>query len=355
MARIKRALFSDEEIIREWNTATWAAADESRRVKAVAANLSALAPKRGDVSPNICRYWLRQLGLIDAAVPTGPRGPYAPLPKTKLADAVEQQSLAEHRGPKILSIDIETAPIEAYVWSLWKQNVGLNQIKEEWRILSFCAKWLHGDDPIYHDCRNHIDDDTPLLDILWQLLDEADIVITQNGKRFDVPKINARFVLAGKLPPSPYKVVDTMLIAKQQFGFTSKKLEWMTDKLCKRHKKNTHAKFPGFELWSECLKGNPEAWDEMREYNIPDVLSMEELYLVMRPWFVGHPNVAIYFKDDEPQLRCPKCGSTHIEQKGVTYTQSGEYPRMHCNSCGGWSRGRYTRNSKEERNVQLSN
>lgn len=360
MARIKRALFADAEIQRAWNTAGYAFPDDSNRVKSTATLLTELG--RGTVGKNICRYWLRQLGLLDMAVPVGPRGPYVTLKKdgleyarNKIADAVEHQVKGTHRGPKILSIDIETAPVEAYVWSLWKQNVGLNQIKEEWRILSFCAKWLHGDDPIYHDCRHHIQDDGPLLDILWQLLDEADIVITQNGKRFDVPKINARFILAGKLPPSPYKVVDTMLIAKQQFAFTSKKLQWMTDKLCKDHKKTTHAKFPGFELWAECLKGNMEAWDEMREYNIPDVLSMEELYLVMRPWFIGHPNVAIYFKDDEPKLRCPKCGSVHIEAKGVTYTQSGEYPRMHCNSCGGWSRGRYTRNSKEERNVQLSN
>jgi hypothetical protein len=57
----------------------------------------------------------------------------------------------------------------------------------------------------------------------------------------------------------------------------------MTDKLCTTHKKKRHAKFPGFELWRECLAGNHEAWDEMREYNIDDVLSLEELYLVMRP------------------------------------------------------------------------
>lgn len=360
MTRIKRELFTDEEIRREWNTATWAAADETARVKAVAANLSVLVPARGTVSPNTCRYWLRDLGLIEQAVATGPRGPYATRKKeddvlTQLCDTVEQQTPEDHRGPKVLSLDIETSPITGYVWSLWKQNVGLNQIKEEWNILSYCAKWLHEDDPIYEDCRANPRDDSHLLNSLWALLDEADIVIVQNGKRFDIPKINARFIMAGKLPPAPYKIVDTLLIAKQQFAFTSRKLEWMTAQLCKHHKKNTHAKFPGFELWAQCMLSNPEAWDEMREYNIPDVLSMEELYIIMRPWFIGHPNVAIYFEDDQPKLRCPKCGSTHIKQTGITYTQSGEYPRMHCQSCGGWSRGRYTRNSKESRNVQLSN
>ncbi|MNJ09321.1 hypothetical protein D3C77_34650 [compost metagenome] len=360
MARIKRSNFTDAEIKSAWNSSAYSHPDTKRRVWGVAALLTELG--RGNVSRNICRYWLRQLKLIDQANPGMPRGPYTTLKKdglewtrSRVADAVESQSKGKHDGPKVLSIDIETSPITGYVWSLWKQNVGLNQIKDEWNILSFCAKWLHEDDPIYEDCRENPRDDSKLLDSIWKLLDEADIVITQNGKRFDVPKINARFVMGGKLPPSPYKIVDTMLIAKQQFAFTSKKLEWMTDKLCQHHKKNTHAKFPGFELWAQCMLGNPEAWDEMREYNIPDVLSMEELYLIIRPWFIGHPNMAIYFHDDEPKLRCPKCGGLHIEQKGWTFTQSGKYPRMHCNSCGGWSRGRYTMNSKEERNVQLSN
>ncbi|WP_175726996.1 ribonuclease H-like domain-containing protein [Burkholderia ambifaria] len=112
--------------------------------------------------------------------------------------------------------------------------------------------------------------------------------LVKSHVRFDAKKINARFILLGMPPPSPFRVVDTMLEARKHFGFTSNKLEWLTDKLCKTHKKKKHAKFPGFELWRECLKGNPEAWDEMRSYNTDDVLSLEELYLVMRPWMSGH-------------------------------------------------------------------
>lgn len=343
MGQVKRTDFTDAEIQACWAKCPGA----TNRVHRTAHWLNQLG--RGKVSNQLALHWLRGIGLVDQ--PTTVRGPYK---KKALSMAVANDKNFQ-RGPKVLSIDIETSPITAYVWSLWKQNVGLNQIKEEWNILSFCAKWLHEDDPVYDDARANPIDDEHLLRQIWKLLDEADIVITQNGKRFDVPKINARFLLLGMLPPSPYKVIDTMLIAKQQFGFTSKKLEWMTDKLCKKHKKQKHNKFPGFELWSECLKGNPEAWDEMRDYNIPDVLSMEELYLIMRPWYVGHPNVAIYFKDDEVRYRCPKCGSDHIKQDGVAYTQSGEYEKMHCLGCGGWSRGRYTLNSKEVRRVLLSN
>ncbi|QMP84052.1 exonuclease [Pseudomonas phage phiB1_1] len=259
------------------------------------------------------------------------------------------------KGPRVLLIDIETAPVMAYVWSLWKQNVGLNQIAREWNILSFCAKWLHEPEIIYHDIRETPHDDTPLMQPLWDLLNEADIIIGQNGKRFDMPKIQARLVMAGFRPPRPYKVIDTLLMARQQFMFTSNKLEWMTGDSANLTEvsKSKHAKFPGFMLWAECMKGNPEAWDEMREYNIPDVTSMEELYLKLRPWYVGHPNVAVY--KDTDKMACPKCGSHDLQQDGHTFTQSGKYELYLCNSCHGWSRGRYTRNSTAVRKSTLSN
>nr|WP_243899437.1 ribonuclease H-like domain-containing protein [Burkholderia pseudomallei] len=193
-------------------------------------------------------------------------------------------------------MDIETSPILGYVWSLWKQNVSLNQIHSEWCILSFCAKWL--DDPrvIYHDtsAQRNKEDDRRIVRKLWKLLDQADIVVAQNGVKFDVRKINARFILLGMQPPSPFRVVDTMLEARKHFGFTSNKLEWLTAKLCKTHKKQKHAQFPGFELWREYLAGNPAAAAEMQAYNTDDVLSLEELYLVLRPWITGHPNVGNY-------------------------------------------------------------
>jgi len=255
-------------------------------------------------------------------------------------------------SPKVLLLDIETSPVLAYVWSLWKQNVGLNQIAEDWCILSFCAKWLGNPNVIYRDNskQRNVEDDTKLLKALWKLLDEADIVVAQNGKKFDVRKINARFLLAGMPPPSPFHIVDTLLEARKHFALTSSKLEYLTDKLCTT-KKRKHQKFPGFELWSQCLQRNPEAWEEMRLYNIDDVISLEELYLILRPWIDGHPNVANYSEPDKPS--CPKCGSDDVSQKGHRHTQVGRYARYRCNGCGGWSRGRAMQNSKEQRSNLL--
>lgn len=288
-----------------------------------------------EVSRQLFRFWCIDLGIH--------------VPKTSV------KTVAKKPGARVLLIDIETAPILAYVWSLWKQNVGLNQIKEEWYILSFCAKWLGEPEIIYQDIRHEPFSDASLMQPLWDLLNEADIIIGQNGKAFDMPKIQARLVMAGFPPPRPYKVIDTLLMAKQQFRFTSNKLEWMTGESSNLTaiQKSKHAKFPGFALWAECLKGNPEAWDEMKEYNIPDVTSMEELYLKLRPWYVGHPNMAVYVDSDK--IACPKCASHDVVQDGFTFTQVGKYELYHCKGCGGYSRGRYTRNATAVRKALLSN
>lgn len=255
--------------------------------------------------------------------------------------------------PKIGILDIETAPIRAAVWGLFKQNVGLNMIENDWYILSFAFKWLGDKKVIYMDKADSWDneDDSEMLTAIAALLDEADIVVTQNGRQFDVKKINARLILSGMSPPSPYKIVDTLEVAKDKFGFTSRKLEYMTDKLCSV-KKLKHGRFPGYELWAECLKGNKQAWAEMKKYNKRDVLSLEELYLIMLPWISKHPNYGLYVNPDEPV--CSRCGSAHIIKKGIYHTDVGTYQRYWCNDCHGWLRGRVLLSTANQRRKLLT-
>lgn len=257
-------------------------------------------------------------------------------------------------GPRILNLDIETSPLESLHWSIWQQNISIPQIQTEWTVLSFCGKWLGEKQIIYHDVSEQEDlrDDSGLLALLWQLLDEADFIVAQNGKRFDLKKIRARMIMLGMPPFSPVVVIDTLLIAKDVAGFTSNKLEWLSTYLSKI-KKRKHNEFPGFMLWIECLKGNPRAWRAMRLYNIDDVRSLEQVYVSLRPWAVGHPNVAAFWPDEE--TRCPKCGSDKVKARGYQYTNTGQYHRYSCGECGGWSRSRYTVNTIGKRKAMLSN
>lgn len=253
------------------------------------------------------------------------------------------------KGPKILFIDIETSPIIAHVWRLFDQNVGLNQIDVDWSILSFCAKWKDSDEVIYMDTRNQEDmnDDTCLLDVLWQLLNEADFVVGQNSKRFDVKKIFARFILNGLPKPSTFRQIDTMEIAKRQFSFTSNKLEYMTNHLCVTFKKLSHGKFPGHLLWAECMKGNPEAWEEMEEYNRHDVLSLEELYDILSSWDDKLPNFDVYVDEI--------LDMSVWEKDGYHYTNLGKYQRYRNKKTGIQRRSRINLLQKEKRDSLLRN
>lgn len=254
--------------------------------------------------------------------------------------------------PRIAVYDIETSPHIVYSWGLYKQNISPNMIIENSRLLSVGYKWIGEDKLHYYDCRGNPHDDTNVVQRIWELFDNADILVGQNIQQFDTRKANARMIELGMSPPSPYKQIDTKVEAKKVAMFTSNKLEWLAEHLSDQPK-DSHSEFPGFELWSECLKGNPRAWDVMEKYNKQDVSSTEEVYLKLRPWMTNHPNINAY--DDSAAIRCPKCGSHNVQRRGSYFTQSGQYTRYHCQSCFSWSRTRYTENSIEKRRSLLGN
>lgn len=278
---------------------------------------------------------------------------YLDQPKSTVSDHLRKvfkvDEPKDKKGPRVLIYDIETAPLLGYCWSLWDNNIGLNQIHSDWHVLSWAAKWMGEENVYYEDQRNaqNVEDDKKLLQGIWKLLDECDFVITQNGKKFDQKKLNARFVIHGMKPPSTYRHIDVLQIAKSQFGFTSNKLEYMTKTLCKKYKKSGHAKFSGFELWSECLRGNLEAWTEMENYNILDILSLEELYSIISPWDGKLPNFAVY--DDEP------CSNDEWVKEGFVYSNLGKYDRYRNTLTGQQRRGSLNLLSKEKRDSLLRN
>jgi len=263
---------------------------------------------------------------------------------------------AEPKGrklaPKILILDIETAPIEAYVWGLFDQNIGLDMVKTHTTVLSWSAKWRGDDKVMYRDLRNSKDvrDDKELVRIIRDLLDEADVVVTQNGKKFDIKKLNYRFVQHGLTPPSTFKHIDTLQIARSKFGFDSNKLAHLTATLCTKHKKLAHAKFPGFMLWKECLKGNLEAWKEMQQYNEVDVLSLEELYFNHFMAWDDSTNFSTY--SDSFKFRC-NCGNDELTLLKGKYhtTKKSRFQLYRCSNptCGKIHRDSQNLFSKERR------
>ncbi len=255
----------------------------------------------------------------------------------KVYNRKKKETVKEVDLAKVLILDIESIPLTVYTWGLFDQNIGLDMIKEDWSILSFSAKWLGAPESeiMYYDTRNEKDvrDDSKLLKVIHSLLDECSVTITQNGVRFDLPKLNARFIKHGMQPPSSFRNIDTLRIAKRHFGFTSNKLAYMTELLCTKYKKLDHSEFSGFKLWNECMKGNLKAFKSMEQYNKYDVLSLEELYTKLAPW---DKTIRFSAFSEDTEERCT-CGSKDIvknKKNPYIYTNTAMYQRYTCKNCG---------------------
>lgn len=250
--------------------------------------------------------------------------------------------------PKVLLLDVETAPIEAYVWRLWKENIGWNQVVSQWYMLCWSAKWLYSNDTISACLTPEealAENDTRIMQELWKLVDEANIIVAHNAKNADVPWMNTRFILDGLTPPSPYTIIDTLEIARKNFAFSSNKLDALAEYFEIEHKINVD-----FELWRECRHGNKKALEDMVFYNKKDVDILEQVFLKLRPWIKSYPNVNNYV--DSQRVCCATCGSDNLEEitNNFYYTSTGKYTLYRCKDCGAITRGRY--NLRTPKNIK---
>lgn len=249
--------------------------------------------------------------------------------------------------PKILVFDIETAPLEAYIYQkeVWKAHVSDDKVISQWYVLTWAAKWLFDQNTMSakltgKESRN--ENDNRIVGELWSLFDEADMVIAHNGGAFDIVNMNTRFLVNGFPPTSSYQQIDTLKIARKEFGFTHNGLNALAKVFnvdCKIH--------TTFELWSKSKNGDEVALKEMERYNIKDVVILEEIYLKLRPWIKSHPNVGLFVQSDDPI--CPYCGNDEVSKDGNHYyTMTGKYETYVCNKCGAISRARKTVYDKEK-------
>jgi hypothetical protein len=255
------------------------------------------------------------------------------------------------KAPKILVLDIETSLMEAYVFSCGDTYITTEDIVPgtDWSILSYAAKWVGSPQVIYEDVSGQRNwrDDRRLVRNLVKLIDQADIIISQNGKKFDVKKIKARMQVHSMYSLNEkFQHVDVLIINRRHFAHTSNKLAYITAKFCKKYKKSGHKKFPGKQLWIECQNGNADAWKEMKDYNQIDVLSLEEYYLEHLQQWDNSINPDLY--SDGLTKTC-FCGSTSFRRAGFNFTATGKFRRYRCNKCGKTHQERENLFDKEKR------
>lgn len=241
---------------------------------------------------------------------------------------------------RILCLDIETKPALAYVWSLFKVNIAINQIARSGETLCYAAKWVGEDNVMFDSVHNNNIID--MLQGMWKLMDEADVILTFNGARFDLPTLNKEFVKYGINPPSPYQQIDLYQTVKKQFKFQSNKLDF----ICQELGIGAKTQHKGMLLWTGCMEGNENDWKTMEEYNKQDVILLEKLYNKLIAWVPNHPNYSLYTPSDIAV--CRHCGDSNLQRRGYAYTATQRYQRYVCNNCGSWMRERTTDVSKEE-------
>jgi len=248
--------------------------------------------------------------------------------------------------PNVLIYDLEVAPLSGWVFRVWKENISPKQLETEWFILTWSAKWLM-DDKIYSDRLTSEEalnqDDKRITGSLWELINQADVVIAHNGKKYDIPKMNTKFLLHGLPRPLPYQVIDTLDVSKRQFAFTYNKLDY----ICKILGLGGKIETGGMEFWRAATKGDDDTLEEMEIYNKRDVTLLEEAYLKIRSWIPSHPNLSLYVETTEPT--CPVCLNTDLSWEGYYSTMVGRYNTFRCKECGSVGRVRQSGLSKEHK------
>lgn len=228
--------------------------------------------------------------------------------------------------PKILILDIETKPALAYVWKLFDETIGLDQLVEPSRIICWAAKW-HGKPEVFF--RDDRSGSYSMLEPLHRLLNEADAVVTFHGDKFDLPKIMGEFLEVGLPPPPPITSIDLRKTVKK-LGLQSNKLAFVVEffKIGKKIKTD-------FTLWLGVMKGDLKSWAKMRRYNIRDVRETDKTYRKLRPYIVNHP----FLGTGTGANRCSKCGSYSVQSRGTRRTKTMAIDRLYCKKCTGWTDG----------------
>ena len=239
-------------------------------------------------------------------------------------------SLAERltpNKPRVLTWDLETSPAIVYSWALYNQNHSTNQIIEPSRVLCFAAKWL--DEKRTHFYSEHHDGHREMVLAAWDMLNDADIVISYNGMGFDAKHMNREFMLAGLGPVSPYQDIDLLRINRKSFKFLSNKLGYVTDAVGLPTKLETG----GMDLWRAVLASDEKAWRKFRDYCVRDVQVTEKYYrLLAQSGWVKGPHAGLWSGD---MSACPSCGGTSLTPTGMTYTKTAAWVKAACD-CGAW-------------------
>lgn len=219
---------------------------------------------------------------------------------------------------KILVLDIEWAPTVAYVWQPWKENIHPEKIIKHGGLLCVGCKWIGEKQvDVYSEWEHgHFE----MVKRTHAKLEEADAVVTYNGDRYDLRKLQGEFLLAGLKPPPPPTSID-LLKSVKKLGLFMNRLAFVAPFLGLGDK----TEHEGFALWRKVDDGDKKAQKKMHKYCAQDVKLTEKLYEKIKPYIHNHPHLS----DTNPEC-CGTCGSSSVQKRGYRRTKFFRIQRLQC-------------------------
>ena len=154
----------------------------------------------------------------------------------------------------------------------------------------------------------------------------ASVVVGQNNNSFDNKWINTRAAYHRLGVDRFVKSFDIYRMAKRYFRLPSFSMAYMA-KYFGLTLKQSHE---GIHMWDMVEYGTKEEQKEylqkMVDYNKGDIVTTEELYLTLKPYFASVTNNAV--AKGLPKWCCPITGSRDVKLKKTIFTEMGTVQRI---------------------------
>ena len=262
-----------------------------------------------------------------------------------------QPRIAPTVSARVVTLDIERIPgrarvkhrgltIEGDWWDLgsWKHTIGRRIHADdvtEWPR-TICAAWkFYDEDEVHFAAEWEVGGYDGFMRRVWEVVDESSIAVGHNAAAFDLPLLLSGWAEMGLPAPSPYKVIDTLKIARQSLNMPSNTL----DSLAKRLGVDAKTDKYDVAMARAAVAGDKESQDRLAEYNRGDIIASEALFDRLRPYAKGIPHLGMWTDD---ALACPSCGHTMTATGKTVHANVQRYEHLTCPNCGAHARGTTT-------------